>query len=292
MNLQVAPDQVMCKAFSQTLTNAARDWKTAAFLMQLRQGQNETLRDFMTRFNKERLQIPDLHITAAVSALTYAIKCEAFKMSLSKTPPKTVIELLTRAEKYINMEETLNPRKVGPSHDKVEHKRQHDPNPREEQHRKKQRQEVPPTPFTRLNTSKTNILMEIKDMKELKWPVRMRSPPESRDMNKYCEFHRDHGHTTENCKALQREIEALIKRGLLSSYIGNDKRPRNDRGREKDPEAKGMVNPLLEPSILSLEVLPREETPTMEENSMPDDMPWPLGCLMESWRISLLGPET
>ncbi|XP_022893948.1 uncharacterized protein LOC111408418 [Olea europaea var. sylvestris] len=268
MNLQVAPDQVMCKAFPQTLTNAARDWfstlesnsttsfsdladkfsaffasskrirKTAASLMHLRQGQNETLRDFMTRFNKERLQIPDLHITAAVSALTYAIKCEAFKMSLSKTPSKTVTELLTRAEKYINMEETLNPRKVGPSHDRVEHKRQHDPNPREEQHRKKQRQEVPPTPFTRLNTSKTNILMEIKDMKELKWPVRMRSPPESRDMNKYCEFHRDHGHTTENCKALQREIEALIKRGLLSSYVGNDKRPRNDRGREKDPEAK------------------------------------------------------
>ncbi|XP_022843205.1 uncharacterized protein LOC111366739 [Olea europaea var. sylvestris] len=138
MNLQVAPDQVMCKAFPQTLTNAARDWfstlepnsialfldladkfsaffasskrirKTAAFLMQLRQGQNETLRDFMTRFNKERLQIPDVHITAVVSALTYAIKCEAFKMSLSKTSPKTVTELLTRAEKYINMEETLN----------------------------------------------------------------------------------------------------------------------------------------------------------------------------------------
>ncbi|XP_022858982.1 uncharacterized protein LOC111379774 [Olea europaea var. sylvestris] len=233
MNLQVAPDQ-----FSAFFASSKRIRKTAASLMQLREGQNETLRDFMTRFNKERLQIPDLRITAAVSALTYAIKCEAFKMSLSKTPPKTVTELLTRAEKYINMDETLNPRKVGPSHDRVEHKRQHDPNPREEQYRKKQRQEVPPAPFTRLNTSKTNLLMEIKDMKELKWPVRMRSPPESRDMNKYCEFHRDHGHTTENCKALQREIEALIKRRLLSSYVGNKKRPRNDRGREKDLEAK------------------------------------------------------
>ncbi|XP_022889290.1 uncharacterized protein LOC111404761 [Olea europaea var. sylvestris] len=153
MNLQVVPNQVMCKAFPQTLTNAARDWfstlepnsissftdladkfsaffasskrirKTAASLMQLRHGQNETLRDFMTRFNKERLQIPDLHITAAVSTLTHVIRCEAFKMSLSKTPPKSVTKLLTRGEKYINMEETLNTKRVGPTHERIEHKR-------------------------------------------------------------------------------------------------------------------------------------------------------------------------
>ncbi|CAA3016547.1 Hypothetical predicted protein, partial [Olea europaea subsp. europaea] len=141
MNLQVAPDAVMCRAFPQTLTNVARDWfstlepnsiasfsdlvdkfsfffasskrirKTVASLMQMRQGPNEILRSFMTMFNKERLQIPDLHITVAVSTLTYAIKCEAFKMSLSKTPPKSVTELLTRVEKYINIEETVAPKR-------------------------------------------------------------------------------------------------------------------------------------------------------------------------------------
>ncbi|XP_022850045.1 uncharacterized protein LOC111372103 [Olea europaea var. sylvestris] len=74
--------------------------------------------------------------------------------------------------------------------------------------------------------------MEINDMKELKWPVRMRSPPESRDMNTYCEFHRDHGHTTKNCKALQREIEALIKKGLLSSYIGDSNSGRKQYARQ------------------------------------------------------------
>ncbi|XP_022858785.1 uncharacterized protein LOC111379606, partial [Olea europaea var. sylvestris] len=190
MNLQVAPDQVMCKVFPQTLTNAVRDWfstlepnsiasfsdladkfsaffasskrirKTATSLMQLCQGPTETLRGFMTKFYKERLQIPDFHITAAVSALTYVVRCEAFKMSLSKTPPQTVTELLTRAEKYINMEESLNPRRSGLSHEKTENKKQHDPVPRHEVPRDKRRNKAPSAPLTRLNTSKTNILME------------------------------------------------------------------------------------------------------------------------------------
>ncbi|XP_022880904.1 uncharacterized protein LOC111398201 [Olea europaea var. sylvestris] len=245
MNLQVAPDQVMCKAFPQTLTNAARDWfstlepnsiasfsdladkfsaffasskrirKTAASLMQLLQGSTETLRGFMTRFNKERIQIPDLHITVAVSALTYAIRCETFKMSLSKTLPQTVTELLTRAEKYINMEETLNPRKPGPSHEKAKNKRQHDPIPRHELPRDKRRNEASSAPLTRLNTSKTNILMEIKDMKELKWPSRIKSPPDTRDRSK----------------------------GFLKNYIGHDKHPRNDRDNRKEPGAGSSAQP-------------------------------------------------
>ncbi|XP_022891795.1 uncharacterized protein LOC111406638 [Olea europaea var. sylvestris] len=146
----------MCKAFPQTLTNAARDWfstlepnsitsfldladkfsafftsskrirKTAASLMQMRQGPNETLHSFMTRFNKKWLQILDLKITAVVSALTYTIKCEAFKMSLSKTSPKLVTELFTRVEKYINMEETMAPKREATLLGRLDQKRPHE----------------------------------------------------------------------------------------------------------------------------------------------------------------------
>ncbi|XP_022872296.1 uncharacterized protein LOC111391327 [Olea europaea var. sylvestris] len=185
----------------------------------------------MTRFNKEKLQMPDLHITTAVSALTYAIRCEAFKMSLSKIPPQTVTELLSRAEKYINMEETLNPMRHGPSHEKVENKKQHDPikHINWEYPWEKCKNEGPPGPLTRLNTSKANILMEIKDMKELKCPSRMKSP-----------LTQEIG---ANCQALQREIEALIKRGLLKNYIGHDKCLRNDRDNRKEPRARSSAQP-------------------------------------------------
>ncbi|XP_022861618.1 uncharacterized protein LOC111381994 [Olea europaea var. sylvestris] len=254
MNLQVAPDQPnsiasfsdLADKFSAFFASSKRIRKIAASLMQFLQGPTEILRGFMTRFNKERIQIPDLHITAAVSALTYIVRCEDFKMSLSKTLPQTVTKLLTRAKKYINMEETLNPRRPVPSHEKIENKRQHDPVPRHEVPWDKRRNMAPSAPLTRLNTSKTNILMEVKDMKELKLPSRMKSPPDTRDRSKYCEFHRDHGHTTEDCHAVQREIEALIKRGFLNNYIGHDKQPRNDRDNRKEPGAGSKAQPTAE----------------------------------------------
>ncbi|XP_022849072.1 uncharacterized protein LOC111371361 [Olea europaea var. sylvestris] len=84
--------------------------------------------------------------------------------------------------------------------------------------------------------------MEMKDMKEFKWPSRLRSPPESSDKNKYCDYHRDHGYTTKDCITFQREIEALIKRRFLKEYIRHDKYPRNDRNNGKTTESGGAPN--------------------------------------------------
>ncbi|GAV80116.1 LOW QUALITY PROTEIN: hypothetical protein CFOL_v3_23578, partial [Cephalotus follicularis] len=40
---------------------------------------------------------------------------------------------------------------------------------------------------------------------------------------KYCKFHRDHGHDTENCRHLKDEIEKLIRRGYLRKYVSDQK---------------------------------------------------------------------
>ncbi|XP_022857056.1 uncharacterized protein LOC111378118, partial [Olea europaea var. sylvestris] len=88
--------------------------------------------------------------------------------------------------------------------------------------------------------------MEIKDSRKLKWPPRLRSPPDTRDKSKYCDFHRDQGHTTEDCLASKREIEALIKRGFLGSYTSNDKHPMNNQNRDKGPKGRGNKQPTAE----------------------------------------------
>ena len=47
------------------------------------------------------------------------------------------------------------------------------------------------------------ILSHIKDEHYLKWPRPLHSSSNVRDKNKYCRFHKDHGHNTEDCRDLK-----------------------------------------------------------------------------------------
>ena len=55
----------------------------------------------------------------------------------------------------------------------------------------------------------------------------MKSDPATRDNTKYCEFHRDYGHHTDNCIQLKREIEYLIRRGYLRRFISPENQAQN-----------------------------------------------------------------
>ena len=55
----------------------------------------------------------------------------------------------------------------------------------------------------------------------------MKSNPATRDNTKYCEFHRDYGHRTNNCIQLKREIEYLIQREYLRRFISPGNQAQN-----------------------------------------------------------------
>ena len=50
----------------------------------------------------------------------------------------------------------------------------------------------------------------------------MRGDRSKRNQNKYCRYHQDIGHTTEECIALKDEIEKLIQEGYLQNYVRNE----------------------------------------------------------------------
>ena len=76
--------------------------------------------------------------------------------------------------------------------------------------------------FTPLVMLVDKILMQIKDDHALKWLRPLHFSTNIRDKKKYCHFHKDHNHYTEDCRDLKEQIEELIQKGKLQKFVRKD----------------------------------------------------------------------
>ena len=88
--------------------------------------------------------------------------------------------------------------------------------------------------------------MQIKDDPSLKWSEKMKGDPNKPNRNKYCRFHRDHGHDTDECFDLKQQVENLIRQGKLKSFLGRD---------HKDEKLKGKAEELSRPPLGEIRVI-------------------------------------
>ena len=65
------------------------------------------------------------------------------------------------------------------------------------------------------------MLYEIEGQHELNYPTPSKRGPNARprDTSRYCHFHREYGHNTDDCRHLKNAIEDLIHRGHLDRFI-------------------------------------------------------------------------
>ena len=144
MHLQGVLDEIICRAFPTTLKGPARIWfsrltpnsintfkelsaqftshfigghrykKSTACLMSIKQQEDETLRSYITRFNKEALSIDKADEKILVAAFTNGLRKGKFLFSLYKNDLKTMSEVLCRTTKYMNAKDALLARKEKP----------------------------------------------------------------------------------------------------------------------------------------------------------------------------------
>ena len=135
MYLTDASDAIRCKAFPTTLTKTVIKWfdslsprsilsfdnlagkflarfsiqkdktKHALSLLRIKQGDQESLRNYIERFNKTCLDIQSLPTEAAIMGLINGLREGPFSQSISKRYPTSLDKVQERAQKYINMEE-------------------------------------------------------------------------------------------------------------------------------------------------------------------------------------------
>ena len=75
--------------------------------MSIKQRGDETMRSYITRFNKEALSIDEADDKILVAAFTNRLWKGKFLFSLYKNDPKTMSEVLYRVTKYMNAEDAL-----------------------------------------------------------------------------------------------------------------------------------------------------------------------------------------
>ena len=85
--------------------------------------------------------------------------------------------------------------------------------------------------YTPLNMLLEQVFMQIKDDHSLKWPEKMIGDPNKCNRNKYCHFHKDHGHDTDECFDLKQQIENLIRQGKLRNFLGRDHKDKKLNGK-------------------------------------------------------------
>ena len=75
--------------------------------MSIKQWEDETLRSYISHFNKEALSIDEADNKILVMAFTNWLQKGKFLFSLYKNDPKTMSEVLYKATKYMKAEDAL-----------------------------------------------------------------------------------------------------------------------------------------------------------------------------------------
>ncbi|XP_075675131.1 uncharacterized protein LOC142644389 [Castanea sativa] len=137
----------MCRSFPTTLKGAGREWFTrlptssidnfeqlsSAFLrhfvggqrpkrpvdhlLTIKQGERETLRSYVKRFTRETLEVDDADDKVQLTTFKAGLKSREFVVSLAKNPPRTMAEMLLKAQKYMNAEDAGGHRRRGEAKD-------------------------------------------------------------------------------------------------------------------------------------------------------------------------------
>ncbi|RWV80774.1 hypothetical protein GW17_00057903 [Ensete ventricosum] len=262
MALYGTSDAITCRVFPLTLRGIARGWysqlppasirsfdqlarefkanflasaqpkPTTASLLRMRQKEDEPLGPYLARFIEEIRAIPDAHPLLVIQAFIIGIRPSHFFWSLVEHPPATVPEMLQRASQYVIAKALVVEKREDQKRPRVESSRGLPSRlPRRRMERSKQT--VPRLPNTPLNSTRTEIFLQIREKGLLKAPNPMRTRAEDRDRGRYCCFHRDYSHDIEECYDLKNQIEDSIRHSHLRQYVR--------KSREPSPCPKGPV---------------------------------------------------
>ncbi|GJT57642.1 reverse transcriptase domain-containing protein [Tanacetum coccineum] len=264
-----------CHMFNSTLTGNARVWfddlplesidsyddlketflenylqqkkciKDPVEIYHIKQREGESTEDFVRRFKTESRDVKGVPEVMRISGFMHGITNPELIKRLHDKIPKSVDEMWKITTAFLRVEvaaDNQERKKTFPPWKQQD--AGHRENFKKGGFKNQQRPEKRQDRFALLTKTPKEILAL--DKGKFKPPPPMTTPVEKRNASKFCEFHGEVGHTTDECMHLKRQIEEMLKTGKLSHLI---KELKQSNGKDqakvaKKGEAAGKDKPL------------------------------------------------
>ncbi|XP_071739962.1 uncharacterized protein [Rutidosis leptorrhynchoides] len=254
MKTQHWSDEVACHLFPTVLQSAAREWfpklppngitcfadlrekffmqyqnlrrhtYTHLYAHEIPMYRGEKIESFITRYMLECQKIPGLPETQQISEFITCLDKDAHPSLVSELHwniPGTFSGAVTVARQY---QHSGRERQAGYHREerKREEERRSDNRHRHDNSRRSKSHSKHHNSHGKSHDSHREILLT-ELVKEKFTPPAPLEKRDGQNSDKYCEFHEDNGHDTDECKALIREIIAKIKAGELNHLLSERK---------------------------------------------------------------------
>ncbi|XP_021742740.1 uncharacterized protein LOC110708824 [Chenopodium quinoa] len=232
------------KFYHQFATSRELD-KQSSDLYRIVQKQNETTRQYWDRFNREMVSVKNCDHSTAIEAFRKGLNYRSrLYYELTRYPCSSFEEVRTRAMAEVRVEEDEHARNLverrpsgypgnQSSNNKNSGTRQSSWQPRRSNvnsisEPKAGESSSWPAIEYHLDISSygfdTDIVGVVNALKDIgqpvRWPRKSDKPDHQKDKSRWCEYHGDHGHRTNECNSLKREVAWLLKRGYLKDLLG------------------------------------------------------------------------
>ncbi|GAU50692.1 hypothetical protein TSUD_410480 [Trifolium subterraneum] len=212
----------LCRTFTAHFTTSRRHPKTVASLKAIVQGPEESLRNYIERFNKVSVEVEatdKMKLYLLEEGLREGTK---FQEAVGILEVQTLDAFFELAQRYIKYEDKQKASEV----------------------RRPKTFEF--TYHTPLNAPRDRILSEISNAEfksaGIRFPKQLPAKPNV-DKKKFCRFHKSYGHVTDDCVHLKDAIEILVQKGYARQYVDGQPRAANNNAPRQNQLAVDPASP-------------------------------------------------
>ncbi|GJZ21780.1 reverse transcriptase domain-containing protein [Tanacetum coccineum] len=214
----------------------------------IKQKDGETIKEFMERFKVETGYMKGAPECMRISGFMHGVNNPKLTKRLNEHVPKTMEEMMITTTAFIRGEAAVAGKKKGHASWRAQDQSKRHASERRSDLRGQPREGRGSSRFTPLTRTPKEILAA--EAGKFKPPPPMVTPMEKRSSNKFCDFHNDKGHSTDECMQSKKQIEELVRAGKLSHLVKEIKQGRDQPnvGKKEVPtKDKSMAIYMIQP---------------------------------------------